>query len=206
MLKLQNVLKELEEQGYDKRDFVNLDENFDPKYVEEMFKEDFPVSYAAIQKLNDDRIFICRTDCEGADFAVGRYSTMKGWCYQVLEWATMDEYADTKDNDDPLSIAVFSLMNEFKPETIIDLIQDVWQIQIEEVDPDPTMDAGNLEELLKAVGSKKPLNKNGKISEDGWDGYRQLRKILKFLDDQNIIEFNEDKLDDWIDDVNNSDI
>lgn len=206
MLKLQDALKELEEQGFDKRDFVNLDENFDPKYVEEMFKENFPVSYEAIQRLDDNRVFICRTDYEGSDFAVGRYGTMKGWCYQVLEWATMDEYEDTKDDDDPLSIAVFSLMNRFKPETIIDLIQDVWQIQIEEADTDPTMDVGNLEELLKAVGSKKPLNKNGKISEDGWNGYRQLRKILKFLDNQNVIEFNEDKLDDWIDDVNNSDI
>lgn len=68
------------------------------------------------------------------------------------------------------------------------------------------MQINNLEELLKAVGSKKPLNKNGKISEDGWNGYRQLRKILKFLDEQNVVEFNEDKLDDWIDDANNSDV
>lgn len=64
----------------------------------------------------------------------------------------------------------------------------------------------NLEELLKAVGSKNPLTQKGKISEDGWNGYKQLRKILKFLNNQNVIEFNEDKLDNWIDDVNNSDI
>lgn len=70
----------------------------------------------------------------------------------------------------------------------------------------PIPNIQNLEELLKAVGSKKPLNKNGKISEDGWSSYKKLRKILKFLDDQNVIEFNEDKFDDWIDDVNNSDI
>jgi len=63
------------------------------------------------------------------------------------------------------------------------------------------MQITNLEELLQALGSKKPLNKNGKISKSGWNGYEQLRKILKFLEDQNIIEFNEDKLDNWINEV-----
>ena len=67
-------------------------------------------------------------------------------------------------------------------------------------------DIENLEELLKAVGSKNPLTQKGKISEDGWNSYEQLRKILKFLNNQNVIKFNEDRLDNWIDDVNNSDI
>ena len=59
----------------------------------------------------------------------------------------------------------------------------------------------NLETILVSLGCKKPFKKNGDISKDGWKAYDKLMSILIFLADNNVINFYQDKLDSWVDEV-----
>ena len=59
----------------------------------------------------------------------------------------------------------------------------------------------NLETILVSLGCKKPFKKNGDISKDGWKAYNKLMSILIFLEDNNVINFRQDNLDSWVDEV-----
>ena len=59
----------------------------------------------------------------------------------------------------------------------------------------------NLETILVSLGCKKPFKKNGDISQDGWKAYNKLMSILIFLNDNNVINFRQDNLDRWVDEV-----
>ena len=59
----------------------------------------------------------------------------------------------------------------------------------------------NLETILVSLGCKKPFKKNGDISKDGWKAYNKLMSILIFLNDNNVINFRQDNLDSWVDEV-----
>lgn len=59
----------------------------------------------------------------------------------------------------------------------------------------------NLETILVSLGCKKPFKKNGDISKEGWKAYNKLMSILIFLKDNNVINFREDNLDSWVDEV-----
>ena len=59
----------------------------------------------------------------------------------------------------------------------------------------------NLETILVSLGCKKPFKKNGDISKDGWKAYNKLMSILIFLEDNNVINFRQDNLDSWVNEV-----
>ena len=59
----------------------------------------------------------------------------------------------------------------------------------------------NLETILIALGCKKPFKKNGDMSESGWKVYDKLMSILVYLKDNGVINFRQDALDKWVDEV-----
>lgn len=126
-MKLQNALTELKKLGYEDCELCNLDEN-----KQTWYEDEFPVSYAAIQHLDTKTKYINMGDKEGDQFAVGCYGSLKAWALKVLDWADSDGYIDCADEDeeDIGQPYVFEMMNEFNPRTLIDLINDIWQIEI----------------------------------------------------------------------------
>lgn len=60
-------------------------------------------------------------------------------------------------------------------------------------------DICTLEELLQAVGAKKPFNDNQELTADGEKALNVLYKVLWYLDEQQVISFfNPHKLDSLI--------
>ena len=59
----------------------------------------------------------------------------------------------------------------------------------------------NLETIFVSLGCKKPFKKNGDISQDGWKAYDKMMSILIFLQNNNVINFRQDNLDRWVDEV-----
>ena len=55
-----------------------------------------------------------------------------------------------------------------------------------------------VEEVLRQMGALRPLKKNGDLSEKGWVAFETLRNFLKYLEQQNVIKFYEDKLDEFV--------
>lgn len=132
MIKMQDALKELKER-FNETEFYDLDKEFNEDYVQR-FAEEFPESFKAIQKLDTTKKFVNLDDYQGGEFACGRIGSLKGWAYQVCEWATMDDYNDTADPDDWMHIGLLPLMNNFNPDTLISCINENWQINIQEVE------------------------------------------------------------------------
>ena len=68
-------------------------ENMDLHHAEdvERFKDIFPKSVKAIEKLPTDKIYVNTEDLQGDTFAFERYGSLRAWAYQALEWAYFDE-------------------------------------------------------------------------------------------------------------------
>lgn len=128
---MKDALKELKER-FDVTEFFDLDKEFNEDYVKR-FAEDYPESFKAIQKLDTTKKYINLDDYQGDSFACGRIGSLKSWAYQVCEWATMDEYYDTIDEYDMFDIGLLQLMNNFNPDTLIEIINEMWTINIQEV-------------------------------------------------------------------------
>lgn len=62
-------------------------ENMDLHHAEdvERFKDIFPKSVEAIEKLPTDKIYVNTEDLQGDTFAFERYSSIRAWAYQALE-------------------------------------------------------------------------------------------------------------------------
>ena len=74
-----------------------------------------------------EKKYICVNDFQGSSFGMYRTYTAKEWGEQAMEWADSDgsEYADQW------------LLENFKSEeSLIEAIQDMWEIQLEEVSID----------------------------------------------------------------------
>lgn len=135
-MKLQNAFEEIK-QALDTEDFeiFNLDLPIHTKTAEE-YKEIFPVCYEAIMQLPEDGDkYICIDDLEGATWCVGCYGSLRAWGMKVLDWAYADDYEDTIDNAGDErgvcnTVYAYQLMNHFDPETLIELISGIWQIEI----------------------------------------------------------------------------
>lgn len=59
----------------------------------------------------------------------------------------------------------------------------------------------NLETILVSLGCKKPFKKSGDMSESGWKAYDKLMSILMYLKNNDVINFRQDDLDRWVDEV-----
>lgn len=128
------TLAQLKEQ----QQISSLDEytNMDLTHAEdvERFKDIFPKSVEAIEKLPIDKIYVNTADYEGSDFAFERYGSIRAWAYQALEWAYMDDYDEEADPDDWSTVNVYRLFDGFKAEKVIDTINEYWQIELAELE------------------------------------------------------------------------
>lgn len=59
----------------------------------------------------------------------------------------------------------------------------------------------NLEIMLVSLGCKRPFKKNGDMSKSGWKAYDKLMSILVYLKNNNVINFRQDDLDRWVNEV-----
>ena len=111
-------------------------ENMDLHHAEdiERFKDIFPKSVEAIEKLPTDKIYVNTEDRQTDDFAYYRYGSLRAWAYQALEWAYMDDYDEEAEPDDLNTVNVYRLFDGFKAEKIIDTINENWQIELAELE------------------------------------------------------------------------
>lgn len=124
-MKLQEAIKQLKDRGWEDCDI------WDMRIVRGDWSDEFPISFEAVKKLDDKDLYICMYDYQTNDFSVGCYGTLRDWGEKVLDWAHADDYGDSTDDAEfDNRIYVYQLMNYFKPETLIDLINDIWQIEI----------------------------------------------------------------------------
>lgn len=128
------TLAQLKEQ----QQISSLDEykNMDLHHAEdvERFKDIFPKSVEAIEKLLTDKIYVNTADYQSSDFAFGRYGSVRAWAYQALEWAHMDDYDEEAEPDDWNTVNVYRLFDEFKADKVIDTINEYWQIELAELE------------------------------------------------------------------------
>ena len=104
-------------------------ENMDLPHAEdvERFKDIFPKSVEAIEKLPTNKIYVNTADYEGSDFAFGRYGSIRAWAY-------MDDYDEEAEPDDWNTVNVYRLFDGFKAEKVIDIINEYWQIELAELE------------------------------------------------------------------------
>ena len=96
----------------------------------ERFKDIFPKSVEAIEKLPTDKIYVT-----GSEPMLYRWGSIRAWAYQALEWAYMDDYDEEAGPDDWKTVNVYRLFDGFKSEeTIIDTINEYWQIELAELE------------------------------------------------------------------------
>lgn len=100
----------------------------------ESFKDIFPKSVEAIEKLPTDKIYINTADYQNSDFGFERYGSIRAWAYQALEWAYMDDYNEEAEPDDWETVNVYRLFDGFKAEKVIDIINEYWQIELAELE------------------------------------------------------------------------
>ncbi len=113
-------------------EYTDMDLSHEEDY--NRFKEFFPKSVEAIEKLPTDKIYVNTEDHQGDDFAFYRYGSLRAWAYQVLEWALMDDYDEESGPYDWNTVNVYRLFEGFKKEAIIDTINEYWQIEVAELE------------------------------------------------------------------------
>ena len=98
----------------------------------ERFKDIFPKSVEAIEKLPTDKIYVNTEDYQKSYFAFERYGSIRAWAYQALEWAYMDDCDEEAEPDDWNTVNVYRLFIGFKADEVIDTINEHWQIELAE--------------------------------------------------------------------------
>lgn len=209
MISFKDAIKKIQENypGFEEKELTNIDEWWDKEENRGYYKTRFPKSYEAIMKnLSTTRKFINVDDGQGSDFAVGCYGSMRSWAFKVLDWMDSDDYYDDEaEADDINTTNGFVMMDCFHEETVIDLINEIWTLEIveysEKVDSaqQKATQFSTVEDVLKQMGALRPLKKNGDLSENGWIAFETLRNFLIYLAQQNVVKFYEDKLDEFID-------
>ena len=128
------TLAELKE----RQQILSLDEYTDMDLSHEedynRFKDIFPKSVEAIEKLPTDKIYVNTEDLQGDDFAFYRYGSLRAWAYQALEWAFTDDYDEEAEPDNWQTVNVYRLFAGFKEEAVINTINEYWQIEIAELE------------------------------------------------------------------------
>ena len=100
----------------------------------EAFKDIFPKSVEAIEKLPTDKIYVNTADYQNSDFGFERYGSIRAWAYQALEWAYMDDCDEEAEPDNWKTVNVYRLFDGFKVEKVIDTINEYWQIELAELE------------------------------------------------------------------------
>ena len=113
-------------------EYFNMDSSPEADY--DRFKDIFPKSVEAIEKLPTDKIYVNTADYQDSNFAFERYGSMRAWAYQALEWAYMDDYDEEAEPDDWHNVNIYRLFAGFKEETVIDTINEYWQIELAELE------------------------------------------------------------------------
>ena len=113
-------------------EYINMDLTHEEDV--ERFKDIFPKSVEAIEKLPIDTIYVNTEDYQNGDFAYYRYGSIRAWAYQALEWAYMDDYDEEAEPEDLNTVNVYRLFDGFKAETVIDTINECWQIELAELE------------------------------------------------------------------------
>ena len=209
MISFKDAIKKIQEYypGFEEKELTNIDEWWDKEENREYYKTRFPKSYEAIMKnLSTERKFINLYDGQGDEFSVGCYGSMRSWGFKVLDWMDSDGfYDDEAEVGDVETTNSFVMMNHFREETLIGLINEIWTLEIveysEKVDSaqQKATQFSTVEDVLKQMGALRPLKKNGDLSEKGWVAFETLRNFLIYLSQQNVVKFYEDKLDEFID-------
>lgn len=209
MISFKDAIKKIQENypGFEEKELTNIDEWYGKEEDQEYYKTRFPKSYEAIMKnISTTRKFINIYDGQGGEFAVGCYGSMRSWAFKVLDWMDSDGfYDDEAEVGDVETVNGFVMMDYFREETLIGLINEIWTLEIveysEKVDSaqQKATQFSTVEDVLKQMGALRPLKKNGDLSEKGWVAFETLRNFLIYLAQQNVIKFYEDKLDEFID-------
>lgn len=209
MFSFKDAIKKIREYypGFEEKELTNIDEWWDKEENREYYKARFPKSYEAIMKnLSTERKFINLYDGQGDEFSVGCYGSMRSWAFKVLDWMDSDGfYDDEAEVGDVETVNGFVMMDHFREETLIGLINEIWTLDIveysEKVDSaqQKATQFSTVEDVLKQMGALRPLKKNGDLSEKGWVAFETLRNFLSYLAQQNVVKFYEDKLDEFID-------
>ena len=113
-------------------EYINMDSEHEADY--QRFKDTYPKSVEAIEKLPTDKIYVNTEDYQGDDFAYYRYGSLRAWAYQALDWTDMDGCDEEAGPTDWNTVNVYRLFNGFKAETIIDIINEYWQIEVAELE------------------------------------------------------------------------
>ena len=113
-------------------EYTDMDLSHEEDY--NRFKDIFPKSVEAIEKLPTDKIYVNTADYQDSNFAFERYGSMRAWAYQALEWAYMDDYDEEAEPDNWKTVNVYRLFAGFKEETVIDTINEYWQIELAELE------------------------------------------------------------------------
>ena len=113
-------------------EYTDMDLSHEEDY--NRFKDIFPKSVEAIEKLPTDKIYVNTADYQDSNFAFECYGSMRAWAYQALEWAYMDDYDEEAEPDDWKTVNVYRLFAGFKEETVIDTINEYWQIELAELE------------------------------------------------------------------------
>ena len=111
-------------------DCINMD--FDNKENYNKFKDIFPKSVEAIEKLPTDKTYANTEDVQGCEFAFYRYGSLKAWAYWALNnLSSIDEYNEEAKPDDLYITNIYRLFEGFvDEEVIIDTLNECWQIEI----------------------------------------------------------------------------
>ena len=88
-------------------EYTDMDLSHEEDY--NRFKDIFPKSVEAIEKLPTDKIYVNTEDLQGDDFAFYRYGSLRAWAYQALVWAFTDDYDEEAEPDENLIQAIDDL-------------------------------------------------------------------------------------------------
>lgn len=115
-------------------DCLNMDLSHEEDYNK--FKDIFPKSVKAIEKLPTDKAYVNTEDPQGEELAFYQYGSLKAWSYWALNnLSSIEEYNEEAEPDDEHITNIYRLFEGFvDEEVIIDTLNECWQIEIAELE------------------------------------------------------------------------
>lgn len=115
-------------------DCFNMDLSHEEDYNK--FKDIFPKSVKAIEKLPTDKVYVNTEDPQGEELAFYRYGSLRAWSYWALREisTSTDEYDEESDDGHEYVTNIYRLFDGFKEDAIIDTINECWQLELAELE------------------------------------------------------------------------